>query len=774
MVGTRSGGRVHAQIYTEAEGQSYAEAEAQVQAQLMQEESSRKNVESSDDDVDEIPNSLPRNSTSSVSLPSLGRRRTRNQLDESRFIHLPQPKRRKIEHANAYPHLTSTSSSDTRPIRMRTSHTRSERSESEEIVPAGLLNSVNAVLKQDENKGHTTGHELESKIGLLDNGHADSPTTRENLNFQQAPQDKDEPNASIHNEESPQSRVEFEGDNDIRDHRTEGHSPIDPYDVPVTPPRYKNTGYTNGSKRVPPRASLAKAPRQGRYSNLAKSSQTDQPQVAEDVQSASEDDDPSSLVLEQAGSGVEVQQHRQDGSDAGQAAENIDESSADNASSAVIEQFAEEDFAQDVADFHAQHPHGYLGDVRFEGPSEDTDIVTTLKSSNFTAALRLMRVRAWAGRRSGQIYGQPFDVQLSGPKPVQALLQFLTKLNTLIKAAPKAPRFREQNLFLNEHSALIGYYFSKIKHAIKHIWETRNVEGGPNQPLTNDDIETQDELLFGEIVSFAIPMLFRVMASMWHLGGNNRPRAVFTTSTIEFLTRALGWIERLYRPLLRRLRQELSDGSEERAKDQKEEWRAHMKKREELGGFLDGLRQDLECGLDKLESEESRRIQEEQVRQQHLKRQEEVEAQQKQEEEAALHAIKEQNWRSLMSIRGIYTPLSESAAPSSTRQSSASQGPPQGRPPQTQPTLGIRRDTNPWSPAEKTYLFREIQQSYPRLPDLETMHWEIDRTIEETEAMAEEILGLMLEAVHPNDSAQDIDAQIQEIMHEYRRMRSHR
>ncbi|KAG4219562.1 hypothetical protein PC116_g31959 [Phytophthora cactorum] len=191
-----------------------------------------------------------------------------------------------------------------------------------------------------------------------------------------------------------------------------------------------------------------------------------------------------------------------------------------------------------------------------------------------------------------------------------------------------------------------------------------------------------------------------------------------------------------------------------------------QEKREELEEILNELKQRVEAGLDRLDREEHRRDVERHALQERVKRQKEDRAQRRLEEEG-LMAIRERQQRSLLSIRGVHVPLSQSRLSTSTRGSSTQELPRNEELPQIQAS----QNANDWSIEEKTFLFKKIQESYPNLSNLDDVRWELNRTLEDTEAMAEELLEKMVEAVLPEQAAVDRKAHVREIMQNYRRGR---
>ncbi|KAI1380378.1 hypothetical protein F4677DRAFT_406669 [Hypoxylon crocopeplum] len=713
-------------------------------------------VESSDDDVEEIPNTSPRKALLEPNLRSLDHRRNRSrQLDDDElFMRFGQSKRQKVgpstysEATHIYPYPTPTSSSITQPAIATTSQNESRSWSPEDVVPAGLLNSLNAALKQNEYGAHQENPgpspQLTDKASPQDNGDAPVQSTHENADVQEpqgqhvisAPGRGKSPPAAVSDyREGHPPDAELGKINGVDDHPTEDRNQTDVWDVPASPPP-SGHGHTSASKASPLPESSMGAKISKHRSKPTLSSQKIKAKLVGKHNHAD--------LLEpiQQGGEVDVLEH-------------IDGFSTDDENLSDVDLSAEESFAQDVANFRARHPAGYISIETFQAPPKDDDIAIHIGSSSLRVVLRLMSHRAWTGLK-GAWFQRPFNIDDSETQPVRALLQLLAKLERLLTAAPKAPRLEEQNVFLSEHRDLLSYYFSKIKLVIRHIRGTIPTREEINKSLAKSDFKQRNQLC-RELNSLAIPMLFHVMASTWSLGGDDWDRASFTISTIEVLRRALGWVGSLYRLLLKGL-QKPRKAPEGLSEYQKNERLIKLEKCEELDGLLNDLRQVIKAAPGKLESEERRKDQEHRNYQHSLKRQEQVRARWEREDEEKMKSIQERKLRSLMSIRGIYVPLSQSLVPSSARQSSSSQ---------TLSRISSSRDAGNWSFGEKKFLFQKIQSSYPELPDLDDIRWELDRPLREVEAMAEELLGLMLEAVQPEEPVAKRDAHVREIKEDY-------
>ncbi|KAI0839775.1 hypothetical protein F5Y06DRAFT_264559 [Hypoxylon sp. FL0890] len=759
MVGTSSGARIQARPHIQ-------------DRKSIQEHDS--DGESSEDDEEEIPNTSPPKSRIDPSIRSLDHRRNRSlQLDDELSPRIGQSKRRKLGPAaylrGAPPYPTHASSSVIRPPRITASRKRSRDLSSEDAVPVGLVSSVNAALKKKE---HGENEQLDGRLSVQGKGDS-QPESNRNTADAQGLHDRESitsgrdrsPSLFVSEQEDEhQSNGVLANDNDAQNNTAENED-LNVWGVPVSPEQplpSRQRGSARSLRELSFRGGCIEVHIPLRRSGPTQSSQLNQAQAAEQPQPTTEADH---ITLE-----VEQAQEEQENVENDNALEHVNGFHMDDDNISDIDLSAEESFAQDVANFRIRYPRGYEDGEIFDGPPEDDDIITHIDSSSLKMALQLMGHSVWAGLGS-TMYRQSIGFDSAGTEPVKTLLQLLGKLDRLLVAAPKAPQIMEQNKFLNEYSDVLGYYFSNTRLVLRHL--RGRLREGSNRSRINDDTNERGKML-KEVISLAIPMLFHVLASAWNLGGDDWCRTAFTISTVELLTRALGWIELLYRPLLRGLEQTPVDESDDEPAYQKRDQHVKREKREELDELLQNLRGAIEAAPDELERKEQQRKRMYQGRRQKLERQEEIKAQWKQQEDEKMKSIEEQRWRSLMSIRGIHRPLSESSIPPSSarsslarRVSSQASSRVQSQAPQSP------QNSDDWSLEEKIFLFKKIQESYPDLLDLDDVRWSLNRTLEETEAKAEEFLGLMLEAVHPEQAKAERDAHIREVMQAYRRTWGH-
>ncbi|KAI0112417.1 hypothetical protein GGR51DRAFT_506977 [Nemania sp. FL0031] len=414
---------------------------------------------------------------------------------------------------------------------------------------------------------------------------------------------------------------------------------------------------------------------------------------------------------------------------------------SDSGSDGVIDQPSEESFEHDVDAFNARKTHD-IGDEVFDGPADDDVLAIHLDHHPLQQLCKLLGDVSWAGIRGNWQWRQ-FDYDDVETRSARAILQALAKLERLYQAAPMAPNLKEQNQFLRDHADMLRYYFHKVTTAADHIRNQR-LEIPKHNEVAHDTGSRRCKRMMRDLVLHVMPMLAHVLASAWRLGGETWLKTSFTSTAVELLKRTLGWIMVLYPRLLGGLKR---FPLEEQPKDgrQRRGWRTRNIRREEAGPLIDSLCQVITAAPDQLAEAEERVKEELQQREQQLRRKKQLEIEQKVAEEARQVLVAERKKRSLLSIHGIHYRL-ESAAPSS-------------RP---SPSLSLRPAE--WSAEEQRLLFLRIQASFPVLPDLSNLRWELNKTAAQMVAMTEEILGKMLAKVLVGYSPEERAAQLQEIM----------
>ncbi|KAI1116396.1 hypothetical protein F5Y14DRAFT_406483 [Nemania sp. NC0429] len=380
----------------------------------------------------------------------------------------------------------------------------------------------------------------------------------------------------------------------------------------------------------------------------------------------------------------------------------------------IVGESAKDNFEHDVNVFNTSQTHD-VDDEEFEGPVDDDVSAIYLDHRRLTQLCKLLSDTSGAGAKgSWQLRDVDFDYEDAETEPARALLPLLAKLERLYQATPKDPNLKEQNSFLREHAKMLRYYFHKIKMVVDHI-RTQRLESPEQNEASRNTNPRKRKRMTRDLVSYVIPMLVHVLASAWSLGGEKWPKALFTQAAVALLERTLSWIKVLHPYLLRELtRCALEESPED--EDQRQSWRKWNTKIKKIGPLLDDLSQVIAAAPDQLAETRARQA-----------------------------LVAERKKRSLLSIYGIHYALHPSTTSSRVSPSPA--------------TISAE-----WSIEEQRFLFLRIQASYPVCPDLETLRWDLNKTLAQTVAKTEEILGKMLAKVLIGYSQEEQAAELHQIM----------
>ncbi|KAI1263266.1 hypothetical protein F5Y18DRAFT_133940 [Xylariaceae sp. FL1019] len=441
----------------------------------------------------------------------------------------------------------------------------------------------------------------------------------------------------------------------------------------------------------------------------------------------------------------EVENHEDDDSDNDEADDDrlsmVDDFEDESDYGDDVDLSALETFERDVEDFRNRAMVHVDDSETLEYSSNENLTAVYLDHVPLRRICSLLADTAWLDTRAGW-QDIPLSTTIPETKSAQALISVLRKLERLYLATPRAPHLKKQNEFISSHADLLSHYFHKIRRIVDHIRQQRL--GVPQHPDPR-----YRKRVARDLVHAVFPTLIHSIASAWSLGGTDWAQGNFTTATVELLRRGVGWSRLLYSHLLRELKLSPLEKKPE-SKYRRMIWRKWNEKRMDLKSVLDSLHEIVADAPDQLASLEARQLQQAAARRQRMleeqRRNLEMTAERQRKEEAEKAASAERQKRAIMSMRGIHYPLVSSSAPPS------------------EPSRSMTPKAAEWSREEKTFLFRRIQEAYPRVPDLDQLHWELNKSVDDTAKMTEKLLKKMLAAVKPEQTEHERDAFIQRMM----------
>ncbi|KAI0394230.1 hypothetical protein F5Y17DRAFT_428784 [Xylariaceae sp. FL0594] len=392
----------------------------------------------------------------------------------------------------------------------------------------------------------------------------------------------------------------------------------------------------------------------------------------------------------------------------------------------------------------------YIGRLSFHPPCQD--LFTAPRADAFTAARitheplsQLCKILSAArGTGKGDGHSQRGESGEVESRPARAFLRVLSKLDRFFQAAPKFPDLQGQNAFLGRHANMLNTYFYKIEVILKHIRTQRLEIPEHNGSVANSD-PGKGEKIARDLVLYVIPMMSRVLASAWALGGEPQDHGLFTRAVVELMKRVIDWMIVLRDPVLEELRRRSLDETTTKCKDQT--WQVWNDEKEEIGRLLDWLLKDIAAALDRLGKGEDHAKQYLHRGQPQTQSKDQLRMSQKAAgaKETGLASTAERRKDSSMPARGVqYDP--DSSASSS------------------RPSPFLTPVSTHWSLEEKTYLFKKIQEAFPRPPDIDRLRSELNKSRAETAIVAEDILEKMLAIVKPRQPVSERQAEAHRII----------
>ncbi|KAI1337079.1 hypothetical protein F5Y15DRAFT_170911 [Xylariaceae sp. FL0016] len=419
-------------------------------------------------------------------------------------------------------------------------------------------------------------------------------------------------------------------------------------------------------------------------------------------------------------------------------------------------------FEKDVEFFQAHYFPSPIDAEIFQPPNAEDDLAVHISHEQLRNTCKYMGRKHWLGlKENWHLHSFSIDEEVQ-TKPGRKFASMLTRLERLLHEVPQAPLLLDQNKFLGTYSDILGYYLLRIGRLINHIRKKHLAKLGSGGSHVNQ-AHRKRKAMSDELISCIIPKLVHVLARVWSLGGNVWSESLFTNTVIGLLRRLVRWIMLLQGLLVEDLkrRQHIADdndslGAGEPLSSHKEE----LELIQQFGTLMQVVYDTVEGAPNKLAAEERNRRRVAKERQRNLRRQEEAEAKLRRTKIAQRREIEKRQQRSLRSLQSYARAFSRTSTPHTLPSSSK---------PSPSPSPWPR--CSQWTQEEKKWLIKKIQDSYPEIPKLRDFEWELDKSLEELEAMTEKLLDVMLEAVEPLKTSDERAADLRAMMRRYRRSR---
>ncbi|KAK6086658.1 hypothetical protein SCUP515_00224 [Seiridium cupressi] len=381
-------------------------------------------------------------------------------------------------------------------------------------------------------------------------------------------------------------------------------------------------------------------------------------------------------------------------------------------------------FEQDVHQFRTHNHQDDDEPALFAAAATDSFVTIELSSTNIYKAKLLMKRLGWSAITKDWADHLTENYQ-PRTTPVKHLIRALERLERFVLAAPHAPPISDQNCFYREYDDVLKHLLVAIDGRIEYLRTKRLSFTYHTNPLNRDNDARQEVAI--DLVRLVIPFVIRILGEAWELGGDVEDS--FTEYTVQILAKLVGWLQKLYRPLLRELRiRPLNVGSS--AKD--------VEAREALEPLLNKLQNILREAPQRLQAKEKSQLQAESARQYRLRRQQEIIQQQHLEAEAKKRRRREQNRTVAQAIRGEAASFQQMPDPAL------------------------------WRREEEVALCNHLQGAYdhqpPKLPKLATIAYLLGHSEDEIKHKSRGLLAVMWSRIHPGQDNQKL---VDELMRQW-------
>ncbi|KAK8044614.1 hypothetical protein PG993_004638 [Apiospora rasikravindrae] len=439
----------------------------------------------------------------------------------------------------------------------------------------------------------------------------------------------------------------------------------------------------------------------------------------------------------------------------------------------------QERFAQDVERFHFRSRPGDFEDSLLFEPAETTSSTTIhLSSENVETIRKIIKRKGWVGQAKdadGKFLDWETKLHNDWKRKLQNhsesvtavgnhLCGYAEKVERLVQLAFMAPSQEKRNQMFREHIGFLEHCFFMLEKCIVFIHDQR-LPFLKKQGSSSKSTEKL-EVMIEEMANFHIPTLFRLLTRIWAPCSKNERRSSFDSFAIQLLARVVGWIEQLYRPFIREVR-EMEDSAS--LKNTRKEFETPMEQ----------LREQLAQAPELLEQEEKSQAtkkahRQEQLRKQ-LKKQRERELQMQQEEDERVEARRRQNQEVARFLRQAHERSFKAGRRQNEDALSHQERPRRKRDASQQvhsspAAIGVEETV--WREEENLVLILKLQDSFstpnPRLPDLYDTATRIGHTPDETVDKAREVLLAMVSRGSKGSlSEEEVHNRVQIIMRQW-------
>ncbi|KAK8052881.1 hypothetical protein PG996_012182 [Apiospora saccharicola] len=434
-----------------------------------------------------------------------------------------------------------------------------------------------------------------------------------------------------------------------------------------------------------------------------------------------------------------------------------------------------ERLTQDVERFRSRE--GDFEDfLLFEPPENPSPTTIYLPSRNVEELRKIIKRKGWVGSvRARDADDRPLNWEAKlrdnwdlrrqdDSEPVTAvgkvIFLYAEKLERLIWLAFTATSQETRNQVFRNHIDFLQYCFSMLDNCIAFIHDQRLSFSKTQNPLSQNNEKRRK--MVEEIAALHIPTMVRLLTKIWDSCSKTGRHSLFDSFAIQLLARVAGWIEQLYGPFIREVR-EAGDSAP---------WN---KIREAFEAPLRELREQLAQSPELLEQEEIQEAQRQEQRQQQLEAKKEQELRKQEDDEQRLEARRRHNQEVARSLREGEERKRAARRRQNHDMRLHREPPPRKRGGSQQvqsPPAAIGVEGDEWLDEEKHVLCAKLITSFafknPRLPDLNDTATKVGHSPAATVDKAREFLPVILSlGAEGSLSEEEIQNMVQTIMRQW-------
>jgi hypothetical protein len=362
--------------------------------------------------------------------------------------------------------------------------------------------------------------------------------------------------------------------------------------------------------------------------------------------------------------------------------------------------------------------------------AEDFIVSIDLSSRSLDKCKILMRRLGWSEITNKDWEKTLIERQFPQTTQAERLIDALSRLKFFFLEVPPASDLFQQTRFLQRNGDSLEHIFCNINQVVDHTG--KKVLTATRQAKLSKRGHQARLNMTRDLVRLIIPFLVHVLGEAWALG-ESETGLNFTGTTIPILAKILGWLEALYKYLMREL---------DTRPLEPEPSSNHVKSRKALEPLLKELRSLLNQAPARLQKKLKGQIHAERRRQISLLKQEEIRRLRTTSADLRKEAWKEQNRKVALALR------------------------------KERPTARPTPEFFPWRREEEIALCKHLQRAFdhspPQPPKLSAIAYLLGHSEQDVKHKSQDLLRVMLRMAFPDKTDIDIGSAIDAFVHQWR------